>query len=438
MMKVKKALAVITAAATVLTVLASCSSGGAQGSVGGSAPGAESSGGVKHLTLWAGWTGDSATQLNQQVAAFNKANSGIQVEYAVQQNMEQKLLTTIAGGSGMPDILVWDRFNTPVYASKGALMDLSDYVSKDKVDLAQFYNEAVKEMTYNGKLYGIPMDVDNRSLFYNKKMFQEAGIANPPTNWSELEEDAKKLTVWKDGKLVRAGMDLSDCGLFSMWLMQAGGKMVSDDGKKTAFNDEHGLTVLNFWHKLVYDDKVYVNGFTQGLAQGEDPFVTGKIAMKYDGPWDLSTFKKYGNDLDFGVVPPPAGPNGDKGSGIGGFALAIPTKAADPDASFEFIKWWTTVPENGINFAKISGNIPANKEAANDSYFVDDEYYKAFVETMDFAKIRPQATGYSDVEGKATIPDLQLFMQNKMTAQQALSDAQQKGDQILQQAAQQQ
>ena len=183
-MKAKKALAVIVAAATVLTVLASCSSGGAQGSGGGSVPGAGSSGGVKHLTLWAGWTGDSATQLNQQVAAFNKANSGIQVEYAVQQNMEQKLLTTIAGGSGMPDILVWDRFNTPVYASKGALMDLSDYVSKDKVDLAQFYDEAVKEMTYDGKLYGIPMDVDNRSLFYNKKMFQEAGIANPPTNWA--------------------------------------------------------------------------------------------------------------------------------------------------------------------------------------------------------------------------------------------------------------
>ena len=437
-MKVKRIFVMFLVLITMFTSLISCSNETGKNKSGGAESATGSSGQVKQLTLWAGWSGDSAKQLTQQVEAFNKSSQSLKVEYAVQQNMEQKLLTTIAGGSGIPDILVWDRFNTPVYASKGALMDLSNYVSKSKVDMSKFYDEAVKEMTYGGKLYGIPMDVDNRSLFYNKKMFQEADISNPPTNWAELENAAKKLTIWKNGKLIRAGFDLSDCGLFNIWIQQAGGKMVTDDGKKTAFNDEHGLAVLNFWHKLVYEDKVYVNGFTQGLAQGEDPFVTGKVAMKYDGPWDLSAFKKYGKDLEFGVVSPPAGPNGDKGAIIGGFALSIPAKASDPEASFEFIKWWTTIPENGIGFAKISGNIPANKEAANDSYFIKDQYYKAFVKTMDFAKIRPQAPGYSDVEGKAIIPDLQLFMQNKMTAQQALSDAQKKGDQILQQADQQQ
>lgn len=433
--KARKIIALALTMATAVSLLASCS--GKSSSSGTSAPGSSSTASVKNLTLWAGWTGDGAKQLESQVDSFNKSQTDIQVKYAVQQNMEQKLLTAIAGGTGLPDVMVWDRFNTPIYASKGALMDLDSYVSKDNVNMSNFYSEAVKEMTYKEKLYGIPMDVDNRCLFYNKTLFKKAGIANPPTTWAELEADAVKLTVWKNGKLACAGMDLSDVGLFSIWLKQAGGQMITSDGIKTAFNSQQGLDVLNFWNRLVYQDKVYTNGFTQGLASGEDPFVTGKEAMKYDGPWDLATYEKYGSSLSFGVAAPPAGPNGNKGSNIGGFALAIPAKAKNPDASFEFIKWWTTVPENGINFAKISGNIPANKSAANDSYFTGNEYYKAIIQTMDFATIRPQVTGYSDVESKATIPDFQLFMQNKMTAQQALSDAQKKGDQILQQAAQQ-
>jgi len=391
---------------------------------------------VTTITMWGSWSGDQVKQIQGQLDAFNKTHPNIQVQYVVQQNLEQKLLTALAGGE-VPDVLLWDRFQTALYAPKGALAPIDEYVKKDNVNLKDFYSEAVREMSYDGKLYGLPMAVDNRSLFYNKKLFQEVGIQNPPTTWAELEQDAKKLTVWKDGKLARAGLALDDVGLFNMWILQAGGHMLTPDGTKTAFNSQAGLDVLNFWHKLIYDDKVYVNGFTQGLAQGEDPFVTGKVAMKFNGPWALADYKKYGKDLDFGIVPPPAGPNGDKGTRMGGFGLAIASKSAHKDQAWEFIKWWTTIPENGVNFAKISGWIPANMKAANDPYFTNDPYYKAFIEAMNFAKIRPPVPGYSDVEGKALIPDLQLFLLNKMTAEQALKDAQQKGDTILQQNRQQ-
>jgi multiple sugar transport system substrate-binding protein len=75
--------------------------------------------------------------------------------------------------------------------------------------------------------------------------------------------------------------------------------------------------------------------------------------------------------------------------------------------------------------------LPANIEAAQDPYFTENEKYKAFVETMDFAKVRPTVTGYSDVERLALIPQLENVFSGKISAQKALENAQQQGDKIL-------
>lgn len=423
----KKVLSLSLAVLLSAGIFAGCSS--SQGTTAPTGDKQQAGNQVKTITMWTSWGGDGQKQIEQQVKAFNDSHKDIQVKLVVQQNLEQKLLTSLAGGE-VPDVMLWDRFQTALYAPKGALYAIDDFVKKDNINLGDYYEEAVKEMSYKGKLYGMPLLVDNRSLFYNKKIFAEAGV-NPPKTWAELEEVAKKLTVWKDGKLVRSGFPVNDVGLFNMWILQAGGTMLTADGQKVNFNSKAGLDVLNFWDKLVNVDKVYVNGFTQGLAQGEDPFVTGKVAMTFNGPWSLADYKKYGKDLDFGIVPPPAGPNGDKGAMMGGFGLAICGKAKNPNEAWEFVKWWANEPKNGIDFAKISGWIPANKKATADSYFTNDPYYKAFVETMGFAKIRPAVSGYSDVEGKATIPNFQLFMSGKMKADEALKDAEVKGNKIL-------
>ena len=82
------------------------------------------------------------------------------------------------------------------------------------------------------------------------------------------------------------------------------------------------MTVLDFWDQLMNQAKVYQQGFNDG----SDAFAAGKVAMTYNGPWALADYDKV-DGLDYGVVPPVTGPNGDKGALTGGFGLVIPKTA---------------------------------------------------------------------------------------------------------------
>lgn len=427
----KKMIALLMSALMLTSALTACgtpsASGGASASGGKNAAGSK-----KELVMWGSWSGDQVGQLQQQLKSYNDSQNEVTVKYAVQDSMEEKLLTAIAGGE-LPDVVLWDRYNTDSYAAKGALEPIDDRVKKDNVDLKQFYDPAVDEMTYDGKLYGIPLLVDTRILFYNKTLLKEANV-DPASikTWDDLESAAVKLTKRDGGKLTQAGFSLKDQGLFNIWLKQAGGKLVNDTNPPTtAFNSPEGLEVLNFWDKLLHKDKVYDIGFEDGF--GGNGFKAGKVAITYDGPWSLADYKKA--NIDFGVMEAPVGPKGDKGAYTGGFGLVIPKGAKNADASWSFIKWWTTNPENGVNFAKISGWLPANKKAANDSYFTQSEQYAPFVKALDYATIRPKNTGYSDVEGLALIPQLQKFVAKEISAQGALKQAQTQGDKIFADAA---
>ncbi|MGC5166491.1 ABC transporter substrate-binding protein [Luteimicrobium sp. DT211] len=407
-------LAVAALVAGALT-LAGCSSGS----------GSDTTADGRHkVVMWGSWSGDQVKQIDQQAAAFNKSQDEYEVTYVAQEQVEQKLLTAIAGGQ-VPDLVMWDRYQTSLYAPKGALQSIDDRVKADGVKLDDFYPQALGEMKYDGKLYGLPLLVDVHALAYNKTMFKDAGV-KVPTTWDELQTAAEKLTVKKGGKLATSGFLLNDPGLFNMWLLQAGGRLVSDDGTKTAFNSPQGIEVLDFWKKLL-DAGVYSNGF----GDTNDAFAAGNAAMKYDGEWDIPTLDA-ADGLDWGVSEPVVGPQGDKGTMMGGFGLTIPTGAKDSDGAWAFMKWWAANARNGVDFAKISGWIPANRTAANDPYFTDDPRFKPFITSLDYAAVRPSVPGYSDVEGKALTPALQKFMSGELTAQQALSQAQKQGDQILQ------
>lgn len=402
----------LVAAAVMAGALSAC----------GSASDGGSGGGPEKVTFWGSWSGDQAKQLQEQADAFNAAQDEYEVTYVAQELVEEKLLTALASGS-VPDVVLWDRYNTPLYVPKNALSPLDEYIDADGVDTTQFYDQAMGELVVEGETYGLPLLVDNRSLFYNTELLADAGV-EPPTDWDSLKDAAEAVTERDGGKLSVAGFALDDPGLFNIWLRQAGGQMFSDDGATTAFNSPEGLEVLEFWQGLL-DAGVYEPGFGEGV----DSFAEGSTAIKYDGPWALTALDEA--EVDYGIVQPPVGPDGDQGAGMGGFGLVIPSGAQQPDGAWEFIKWWTTQPENGVDFAKISGWIPANVEAANDPYFTEDDRYQAFIETMEYAQVRSSIPGASDVEGKALIPALEKFLGGETDAATALKEAQELGDRIL-------
>jgi multiple sugar transport system substrate-binding protein len=383
---------------------------------------------TRKIVVWGGWSGEGETQITSTLDLFNQAGLGATAEYVVQEDMVTKFLTSATSGQA-PDVLLWDRWQTSLYAPKNVLAPLDDLIANDGVNKDDFYAEALRELTWEDKVYGLPLTVDARALFYNNAHLTEAGIA-APTNWAELETAAVALTQREGDTLVRSGYSLADVGLFSIFLRQAGGTMLTEDNTKTNFNNEKGLSVLQLWQRLM-DQGVYELGFESGLGEGQDAFVTGKVSSHLTGPWMIGTYNTYGADLDFGVVQPPAGPNGDKGSMLGGFGLVIPEGAKEKDAAWSLVKWWVADPANALQWGKTSSNIPGNRTAAQDTFFTGDPRIKPVIDTLEYATIRPPVAGYSPMEIDALIPNLQLFMEGKQSAEEALSKAQEDGDRLL-------
>lgn len=382
------------------------------------------------ITMWGEWSGEGETQVNTMVDKFNASQTSVSVKYLVVQDMVTKFLTASTSGQ-TPDIIIWDRFMTALYASKNVMTPIDDYIVRDSVKIDDFFPEAVRELSFGGKTFGLPLTVDGWNLFINKTLFAEKGLT-APTTWDELANCAKTLTIWEGDKLVRAGVSLAwNPWLFNQWIQTAGGQVVSDDGKTTMCNTDKGLLVLNFWDKLLNEDKVYKIGFEAGLGDGVDAFVTGKVAITWGGMWSVEGYRKYGKELDFELIPMPAGPNGDRGGFLGGFGLIIPSTAKNKDAAWEFMKWWTVDPVNALEWAKTSKNVPGNLSVTNDSFFTSDANYKNLVEAMKYAKIRPPFPGYSSLETQVIGPNLQRFMEGKTTAVDVLKKMQTQGDKLL-------
>lgn len=131
--------------------------------------GASSSDKPVELAFWGDWAGEGQKQFETMVDAFNKSQNKIHVKYVLQQDMITKFMTTATSGGESPDLVFWDRWRTSLYAPKNVFHPIDEFMEQDKINKDDFYGEALKELSYDGKLYGLPLTVDARALFYNKK-----------------------------------------------------------------------------------------------------------------------------------------------------------------------------------------------------------------------------------------------------------------------------
>lgn len=385
------------------------------------------------LTMWGGWSGDSIAQFTEMLDAYNASQDKVHITYQYVDSLEQKLLTSIAGGETC-DVVLWDRFNTSTYAPKGALLAIDDMIEADGVDLNLFFAPTVDELEYDGKLYGLPTMVDTRVLFCNIDLLAEVGIDYKDiTTWDKLEEAAIAATKRDEsGALVQSGYVMNDLGLFSAYLWQAGGELINTetDPATVGFNSEAGLKALNFIGKLQNEDGVYEVGFNE--AYNGQAFIAGKAAMMVSGPWDLNNVLNAG--INLGIVPCPAG-DGGYASGMGGFGLAIPALAEHPREAMDFIEWWACDAANSVLFTKINGYLPANVEAAEDAFIKDNPYLSALFDAFQYGRIRPKTLGYASMESLAMTPQWQLYMNGEITAEEALNTAAEQGNALLAEAA---
>jgi multiple sugar transport system substrate-binding protein len=346
--KTWKAAAVSGSLLVVASVLAGC--GGDDNSSGSTQPTSTGSGAVEEpdhpVTIsFESWVNES-DGMKKLYAAFHKEYPNITVKFinASADAEADKLTTQIAGGTA-PDTAYVDASNTSDFASRDALVNLDSYIDRSDVINLDDYVPAFRTfVTYNNSTWGLPFDGESTGLFYRKDRFQEAGIDHPPTTWDEFQADAEALT---DTSSDQYGFEIfapEAAYYWYPWLYQAGGDLLSEDGKQIVFNSDEGKQAAEFYVNLAkYSPPDYYNS---NSYDGRVAFENGNVAMYVAGSWLAGTIhsEKPGIDKLWSTAPLPDGPAGCKTT-IAGDSLVMFSQGKEQDASWLWLQFLSR-PEN--------------------------------------------------------------------------------------------
>lgn len=317
-----------------------------------------------HLRFWYMWTGSHRLVLEDLCREYEKQHPHIRIETLQVTNMNQKLLPAVAGGIP-PDVVVFNRPMISNWASENTFTELDDLILRDGIRSEDFLKASWDECEYDGKIWGIPVNTDDRVLFWNKRIFREAGLdpEQPPRTWKELEEIAARLTKHDErGRLERVGFfPLWGNSYFFIYAYQKRVRFISEDGRKAIFNSPEALETLEWIVKFArtYNIQALTNFRTGFGPQTQNPFITGKVAMMVDGSWEPDYWRQYAPDLEYGVTYVPVPEGGDISTWSGGMALVIPRHSAHVEEAWDFIRYFTS--ESGQEVLARISNIPTRK-----------------------------------------------------------------------------
>jgi N,N'-diacetylchitobiose transport system substrate-binding protein len=380
------------------------------------------------LTVWL-MTGSAPDSLTTALhKEFEDAHPGVKVKYEVQQwgGIQQKL-TTALGGDDAPDVIEVGNTQTPAFASQGALSDLTGSVSD--FNGSQWLAGLKASGEFDGKQYGVPFYAANREVLYRKDLFEQAGIAAPPTSRDEWLDAIGKLKA-------KFGSDPDFQALYlpgQYWytllsfIWDEGGDIAKADGKKfTATLDSAGSKAgLEFYKKLVDasgtkapKDNDEANPQQAGIYGG------GKVAMFIGTPGEIATAAK----TDAGIKGKTAAfPIPGKTAGktapvfLGGSNLVIPLKSKDQALAKDYLKLLSSTKYQS-ELAK-GGFVPGTSTdvSALDSDPLAGVMAKASVN----GRAVPSSPNWGSVEsGQNPLKDmLTAYLTGKKSIDQATADA---------------
>ena len=300
------------------------------------------------------WDKKQLPAVEKVVQQFNEKHPNIKVkiELTAYGQYFQKL-ETAATGNALPDVFWMNGPNVVKYASGKVLMPLDDKAKKDNYKLENYPKSLVDLYTVDNKTYGIPKDFDTTALWYNKKLFDEAGVAYPDDSWDweKMKEAAKQLTKKEKGVWGFAAAMGNQGGYYDL-IYQNKGYVLSKDKKTVGFNKPQAIEAFN------YNISFIKEGLSPTFAQmtettASDLFLSGKVAMIFDGPWMVPEYKK-NPDLNIAVMPK----GKERAVMIHGLANVISAKTKYPDAAWEFVKYLGSKEAADV-FAETGTVIPA-------------------------------------------------------------------------------
>ncbi len=334
------------------------------------------------LSLWGGYP--EMEPFYKKVAAdYQKEHPNVTIEILTHplREFEQKLSATIPADTA-GDLIEISVYAMQKFIEAGAIPELPAKV-KDFVTAKGHYSPfLLKNNTYKGKLYGLPLFEGRTVLFYNKKMFAEAGLAGPPETFDQMMEYAKKLAKYDAaGNLVRAGHSLrlsgAGSGVAEKWwfvLWPAGGTILEQVGDKyrAGYNNDAGRAALNYYIDMLYKYRAD----DHKLKHDAEGFELEQHAMFFRESWVIADITKKAPNLDYGTAPVPKWNRW--GHITNGVNLYVTKSAKNPDVAWDFAMFMQK-PEYLQFLLKEVGWLPSRRDVDYEPVFKEVPQFGAFL-----------------------------------------------------------
>ena len=309
------------------------------------------------------WDSNQEAGLAEIIDDFTE-KTGIKAELQVVSWDEYwTLLSAGAEGDSMPDVFWMHSSESQRYMSNDMLLDVTAQIEEsEEIDLANYPEDIVNLYVYDSKNYAVPKDIDTIAIWYNKTLFDEAGLEYPTADWTwdDLLEYSKKLT--KDGVYgfyCPSGEDQS--GYYNM-IYDKGGFVISDDKKTSGFDNEKTIEAMMMMNKFI-EEGVMPSQEMMSETSSEVMFQSGKVAMVPQGSFMLAAHKANDYSLENAAVVelPKDAETGRQVSIMNGLGWAASAGTKHPEEAWKLLEYFgseeaqTKQAELGVTMSAYNG-----------------------------------------------------------------------------------
>ncbi len=346
------------------------------------------------VTYWRHHTETETRAIETLIARFEADNPGIHVQlktfpFGV---YKMKLVATLRSDSA-PDIVNIHGSWAHGYISAGLIVPVPEAIFPQS-ELDEAFFSLARCFSRDGVYYAIPLGGSNLGVFYNRKMFREAGIDHPPRTWSELVDNARVLARRDtDGRLLRSGASLASNPGSQGWnyfidgvLPQAGVSLLSADTRSVAWDNPAGAAALG-WYTDFARGKQAPNSVLFPLPF--DAFRLGLSALMIKPNWMIGSLATAAPDLDYGTAPVPssdAGVQATYGS-VWGNAVTSNSSGRTRLAAWKLLRFLASY-ESMVLWSQQTGELPMRIRVLRDAAFLKvSGKLRPFLDQMPYARM---------------------------------------------------
>jgi multiple sugar transport system substrate-binding protein len=352
--------------------------------------------------------------------AFEAANPGntVKIEMVPWDNALQQLTTDIAGGNA-PDLAIIGTRWLVDFVKNDAVEPLDDRLADGTGDI--FIETFLSPGRLDGKVYGLPIAASARALYYNKDLFEKAGL-QPPTTWDELHAAARKISGLGGDTYGFAlqGKEIETDVYFYYAMWSYGGSILGADGK-SGLSSDAAVKAATLYKTMIEDGSTQKGVTTFSRENAQELFKAGKAGMVITAPFLANQIKDEGKKINYGIAPVPAGDAGKNFTyGVTDSFVMFKT-SQNKDAAWAFTKF-VFQPEWRVRFTSGEGFLPTTKKEAEDKAFTENPDTKMFVSLLPNAQFAPTIAGWEDI-ADTTLNALQTVYNGEAEPKAALDSA---------------